>query len=129
MIDTRSRAAAAICVALYGPPLFVGVARAADVQIEADPYPIIAQIFSEPSRFATGRVSIYGIVTEVLSPTEFVLQDVSQRPLRVTLSSPRRVREGDQIAIAGAVAVRAGEPLFMANILVPTRVLGGGGCC
>ncbi len=91
--------------------------------------PIIAEIFADPSRYSTRATSIYGLVIELTSRDEFLLQDISQHPLRVRVTSGQSVSVGDQVSILGVVETDHGEPVFKATMVLPTKVLGGGGCC
>ena len=91
--------------------------------------PIIAQLLSDPHAYAHKTVTIYGLVIERESPSVFLLQDVSQRPLRVIGSHGIKANVGDQIIVRGVLSKDHRGYYFAARSLTPTRVLGGGGCC
>jgi hypothetical protein len=92
--------------------------------------PIIAELYATPQDFAGRVVAVYGVVVES-SPTgaEFLLQDVSQRPLKVIGSARLTATVGDQVTIIGRFNSDSRSPYLTALVLAPTRVLGGGGCC
>jgi hypothetical protein len=87
--------------------------------------PIIAQLFASPEAFAGKKVEVYGLVIESDAKTEFLLQDVSQRPLRVLGNAS----VGDQVTVLGTVQTDAMTIYLSAESLKSTKVLGGGGCC
>jgi hypothetical protein len=87
--------------------------------------PIIAQLFANPEAFAGKKVEVYGLVIESDAKTEFLLQDVSQRPLRVLGNAS----VGDQVTVLGTVQTGAMTIHLSAESLKSTKVLGGGGCC
>ncbi len=93
------------------------------------PRPIIAELFAKPTAFAGRRIAIYGLVIESNpTGTEFLLQDVSQRPLKIVGGNRLKAAVGDQLTVIGTFrAVR--PPYVAAEILRATRVIGGGGCC
>ena len=91
--------------------------------------PIIAQMLSDPGAYVNKPVTIYGLVIETESPSVFILQDVSQRPLKVIGTHRVKAAIGDQITIRGVLAKNRNGPYFRARSLTHTRVLGGGGCC
>ena len=87
--------------------------------------PIIAQLFANPGNFVGKKVEVYGLVVESNSGTDFMLQDVSQRPLRVLGSAS----VGDQVTVVGTLQANAMTTYLSAESLKATKVLGGGGCC
>jgi len=87
--------------------------------------PIIAQLFANPETFAGKKVEVYGLVIESDAKSEFLLQDVSQRPLRVLGNAA----VGDQVTVIGTVQTGAMTIYLAAESLMATKVLGGGGCC
>jgi hypothetical protein len=91
--------------------------------------PIIAQMLSDPAAYANKLVTIYGLVIEKKSNSVFILQDVSQRPLKVVGTHGVKASVGDQITIRGVLSKNHNGLYFTARSLTPTRVLGGGGCC
>lgn len=108
--------------------------RASLSAVEAErarlPQPIIAQLFDDPSAFSGRRISIYGLVVKSRrSGREFMLQDVSQRPLKVVGSGQLKAAVGDQLTVIGVFRVGRRSPYLAAESLIQTRVIGGGGCC
>jgi hypothetical protein len=94
------------------------------------PRPIIADLFAQPKAFAGRRIVIYGLVIESnLTGTEFLLQDVSQRPLKIIGSKRLKAAAGDQLTVVGTFHGPADSPYLVAKRLIPTVVIGGGGCC
>jgi hypothetical protein len=92
--------------------------------------PIVAHLFADPDAFAGKTVSIYGMIVESEARGEtFILQDVSQRPLRIVGSPSLTAKVGDQLTVIGTFRVERGSAFVAAQSLIPTRVLGGGGCC
>jgi len=87
--------------------------------------PIIAQLFANPDTFAGKKVEVYGLVIQSDSRNEFLLQDVSQRPLRVL----GHASVGDQVTVLGTVQTGGMAIYLSAESLKSTKVLGGGGCC
>lgn len=92
--------------------------------------PIIAELFAKPKAFAGRRIAIYGLVIESNpTGTEFLLQDVSQRPLKIVGGKRLKAGAGDQLTVIGTFHASARSPYVAAELLIPTRVIGGGGCC
>jgi hypothetical protein len=91
----------------------------------AVPRPIIAQLFANPETFAGKKVEVYGLVIQSDSRNEFLLQDVSQRPIRVLGNAS----VGDQVTVLGTVQMGGVAIYLSAESLKSTKVLGGGGCC
>jgi hypothetical protein len=93
------------------------------------PRPIIAELFAKPTAFAGRRIAIYGLVIESNpTGTEFLLQDVSQRPLKIVGGNRLKAAAGDQLTVIG-IFHAAHPPYVAVEILSPTRVIGEGGCC
>jgi hypothetical protein len=92
--------------------------------------PIIAQLMNDAASYDGAAVTIYGLVIEASDGGRaFLLQDVSQMPLRVHGREDIRVKVGDQLLITGIFHAKEGDPYLEGRLLVPTIVLGGGGCC
>jgi hypothetical protein len=87
--------------------------------------PIIAQLYADPTSFSGRTVEVYGLVVESNAKNEFLLQDVSQRSLRVVGSAAI----GDQVTVVGRFHASAQSIYLTAERLIPTKVTGGGGCC
>ena len=102
---------------------------AAEVKRDDATRPIIAQMLSNPGAYANKSVTIYGLVIEKDSDSIFILQDVSQRPLKVVGTHGVKASVGDQIIVRGVLSKNRNGLYFTARSLTPTRVLGGGGCC
>ena len=110
--------------------LFVPPPGTADAQSTDPQRPIISELFWDTARFEGRHVTVYGLViaTEDAGRT-FFLQDVSQMPLRVEVTDGTTVWVGDQLLVEGAVGLSERDPYLKATKIVPTKVLGGGGCC
>jgi hypothetical protein len=94
------------------------------------PRPIIAELFAQPKAFAGRRIAIYGLVIESNpTGTEFLLQDVSQRPLKIVGGERLKAVAGEQLTVVGTFYAHASSPYLVAKLLIPTVVIGGGGCC
>lgn len=92
--------------------------------------PIIAELLWDAEKFHGRQVVVYGLVIETADTGRvFMLQDVSQMPLRVEVTDGTTVWNGDQLLVEGLVVPSDGEPTLRATRIVPTKVLGGGGCC
>lgn len=102
---------------------------AAEITPDDATRPIISQMLSNPAAYANKPVTIYGLVIEKESGSVFILQDVSQRPLKVVGTRGVKASVGDQITIRGFLSKNRNGLYFTARSLTPTRVLGGGGCC
>jgi hypothetical protein len=111
----------------------VAAALAARAQIAdappAEAYPIIAELCADPARFDGRSVTIYGLVIETFPNSVFMLQDVSQRPLKIVASEKLKAAVGDQLIVVGSFHSAPGGPHLSARSLIPTQVLAGGGCC
>jgi hypothetical protein len=113
-----------LCCAAASPAAAVEMKRDDDIR------PIIAQMLHNPAAYAQKRVTIYGLVIERETPSVFVLQDVSQRPLKIIGKRGVKASVGDQVTVRGTLTRdKAGSYVFVARSLIETRVLGGGGCC
>jgi hypothetical protein len=111
---------------------FTAAAFASGASIQKDKNlkrPIIAQLIREPQAYAGQEVVIYGLVIGSVSDSVFFLQDVSQMPLKIVGRHGIKARIGDQVMISGVFKTAKEGPVFFADKLLPTRVLGGGGCC
>ena len=95
---------------------------------KADAYPIVANLFGEPRRYAGKSVVIYGLVIEVSPKGYFLLQDVSQHPIKIVLRGKVKPKTGDQVLVSG-IFNSSPFPYVRAKSVVHTKVLGGGGCC
>ena len=102
---------------------------AAEIARDDATRPIIAQMLSNPAAYANKPVMIYGLVIEKESNSVFILQDVSQQPLKVVGTRGVKAAVGDQVTIRGVLSKNCNGLYFTARSLTPTRVLGGGGCC
>lgn len=120
---TKAAVMALCCIALTP-------AVAKEIKRDDATRPIIAQMLHDPAAYVHKRVTIYGLVIEQSEPSVFMLQDVSQRPLKVIGKRGVNAAVGDQITVRGTLGKdRSGNFVFTAYSLIPTRVLGGGGCC
>ncbi|HTZ35193.1 MAG TPA: hypothetical protein VMB84_04150 [Stellaceae bacterium] len=94
------------------------------------PTPIIAELYATPAAFVGKSVRIYGLVIDAdPSRGEFVLQDVSQHPLRIVGNRKLKAAPGDQLIVIGRLRMAGNQPYLAAQAVLPTQVLGGGGCC
>jgi hypothetical protein len=92
--------------------------------------PIIAELFAAPAAFSGKPIEIYGLVIKSeRSGTRFMLQDVSEHPLTIIGNRKLRAKAGDQLIVRGMLHVNGKDIYFVADSLIPTKVLGGGGCC
>ena len=86
--------------------------------------PIIAELFAKPKAFAGRRIAIYGLVIESNpAGTEFLLQDVSQRPLKIIGGKRLKAAAGDQLTVIGTFNGHASLPFLVAKKLIPTIVI------
>ncbi|MDH3670501.1 MAG: hypothetical protein OES46_04985 [Gammaproteobacteria bacterium] len=91
--------------------------------------PIIANLLADPIDFDGKGVVIYGLVIKAFSDGRiFLLQDVSQMPLKVIGDNGINAKVGDQLLVHG-VFRHDEQPYLRASRIIPTKVLGGGGCC
>ena len=96
---------------------------------QAEDYPIIAELYSDPARYSGRSVIIYGLVVESVSDSVFMLQDVSQHPLKVIGNDKLKATVGDQLIVLGLFHAASDGPYISAKSLIPTQVVAGGGCC
>lgn len=114
-------------VVLLGVLIAGGLAR--PVLGEPDK-PIIAQLYADAPIYDGREVTIYGLVVETADAGDtFMLQDVSQMPLKVIRQDRFPAFVGDQILVKGIFQANGGEPFIQAGSVIYTKVLGGGGCC
>jgi hypothetical protein len=113
--------------------VLLGAGPAAHAQLLNGPtayaYPIIAQLYADPDRYAGHTVMIYGLVIGAQSPTSFMLQDVSDHPLKIVGNSKVKANIGDQLIVVGVFHNESAGPFVAATSLIHAKVLGGGGCC
>jgi hypothetical protein len=109
--------------------LLAGAAHGVEISRDDDTRPIIAQLLSDPAAYAGKPVTIYGLVIEQSTNSEFLLQDVSQRPLRIVGTNGVHGAVGDELILHGVLAGDRRNPYFLARSSTKTKVLGGGGCC
>jgi hypothetical protein len=95
---------------------------------KADAYPIVAQLYENPSRYSGKSVVIYGLVIDASPNGTFLLQDVSQHPIKIVPNRNIKAKVGDQLIVFGKFK-SARVPYVRAKSLIATKVLGGGGCC
>jgi hypothetical protein len=98
-------------------------------ELQPDEHPIIAQLYNNPGQFADRSITIYGLVVEKGPDSTFLLQDVSQRPLKIVGNDEFKVAVGDQLIVIGFFYASPDGPYLAANALIPTKVVAGGGCC
>lgn len=121
---------AAIARFLLTLAFIFGVHLEAAAIAEPSVTPIIAELFASPKEYDGRLVAVYGLVIEEGGDRgEFVVQDVSQMPLSVITKKGRTPAVGDQLLIHGVFRNDRGAPYLEARNVVPTKVLGGGGCC
>lgn len=88
--------------------------------------PIIAELVASPEAFTGKTVVIYGLVVSVSEGgTVFMLQDVSQNPLRVVGAGGASVEIGDQVLVRGVFRVDGGQHYVSAERIEPVKVTGG----
>ncbi len=92
--------------------------------------PIIALLVADSKAYDGRSVVIYGLVIESIGAGKvFMLQDVSQMPLRIIRKDGLPTMVGDQILVHGVFVWNGGDPYLEASKITETKVLGGGGCC
>jgi hypothetical protein len=96
---------------------------------KADDYPIIAQLYGDPAHYSGHLVMIYGLVVTRVSESTFMLQDVSQHPMKIVGKAKFEAAVGDQLIVVGHFHEAADGPYIAVKSLIPAKVLGGGGCC
>jgi len=110
--------------------MFDGGSRAQSTDdLQSGGHPIIAQLYSDPGRYADRSITIYGLVVEKGPNSTFLLQDVSQRPLKILGNDKLKATVGDQLIVIGFFHAGPDGPYVVAKALIPTQVLAGGGCC
>jgi hypothetical protein len=123
---TRSLSAVLVtCAALLkGSALLAQSAQ----EPKADAFPIIAELYSDPVHFSGKSVVIYGLVVESFANGSFMLQDVSEHPLKIVAGRNVKTKVGDQLIVFGIFESNR-VPYVRAKSLIRTKVLAGGGCC
>ena len=122
----RAWSSVIVAVALLLTPNPMGDRTAA---AEADK-PIIALLVGDSEAYDGRSVVIYGLVIETVGMGKvFMLQDVSQMPLRIIRTDGLPTMVGDQILVHGVFMRNGGDPYLEASRITATTVLGGGGCC
>lgn len=92
--------------------------------------PIIAGVVAEPQRYLGRRIELYGLVVQVgAEGKRFYIQDVSQRPMLVVAPRGKSAGLYEQYIVTGVLRRIDGELGIAAELLTPTRVTAGGGCC
>lgn len=92
--------------------------------------PIVAEMVADPDAYIGTHVIIYGLVLESdLASRSFMLQDVSQHPIKVDGRNLPPIAAGDQVQIEGVLQRNASALVLRAEAITPVRVLAGGGCC
>ncbi len=92
--------------------------------------PIIAQLYSNSENYDERMVTIYGLVIEAAEAGRvFMLQDVSQMPLKVRRTDNFPAFVGDQVMVQGVFLANGGKPYLQSRKIIHTQVLAGGGCC
>lgn len=96
---------------------------------EADK-PIIAHLLASPSTYKGRIITIYGLVIETEQAGGiFMLQDVSQMPLKIVRADGKGTALYDQVLAKGVFEIGPDGPRFNALNVEKAKVLGGGGCC
>lgn len=92
--------------------------------------PIIAHLVGDAEAYDGRSVVIYGLVIETVGMGRvFMLQDVSQIPLRIIRTDGLPTMVGDQVLVHGVFVRNGDDPYLEASKITATTVLGGGGCC
>ncbi len=122
----RALSSVIVAVALFLAPSPMGDRTAA---AEADK-PIISLLFGDAEAYDGRSVVIYGLVIETIGMGKvFMLQDVSQMPLRIIRTDGMPTMVGDQMLVHGVFMRNGSDPYLEASTITATTVLGGGGCC
>lgn len=109
--------------------LAAGLSFANPVRGEVDK-PIIAHLLAAQEVYNGRTVTIYGLVIETEQAGRvFLLQDVSQMPLRIVRADGTATAVGDQVLVEGVFESGPNGPQLSAHKIKQTKVLGGGGCC
>jgi len=91
---------------------------------------IVAQSVADPGTYVGARIEIYGLVIQSdLTARELLLEDVSQRPLRVDTHNLSPIGTGDQVEIQGVVQQDADGLVLIGESFKRVQVVAGGGCC
>jgi len=92
--------------------------------------PIVADLVADPDSYFGKPVIIYGqVIKSDFSAGFFMLEDVSQHPLRIDARDLPPVRVGDQLLVVGTLERTKAGLSLLGKHLRPVRVLAGGGCC
>ncbi len=122
----RAWSSVIVAVALLLAPNPMGDWTAA---AEADK-PIIAYLVADSEAYDGRSVVIYGLVIETIGMGRvFMLQDVSQMPLRIIRTDGLPTMVGDQMLVHGVFMRNRGDPYLEASKITATTVVNGGGCC
>jgi len=105
----------------------LAVVVAAIIPATAADTPLIAELVATPEAFSGKTVTIYGLVVAVPEGGgSFMLQDVSQKPLRILTGKGMAVKVGDQVLVRGVFKVDGRQQYISAERIEPTKVTGGG---
>ncbi len=122
----RALSSVIIAVALFLAPSPMGDRTAS---AEANK-PIISLLVGDAEAYDGRSVVIYGLVIETVGMGKvFMLQDVSQMPLRIIRTDGLPTMVGDQVLVHGVFMRNGDDPYLEASTITATTVLGGGGCC
>jgi hypothetical protein len=92
--------------------------------------PIIAHLLASPSAYKGRIITIYGLVIETEQAGRvFMLQDVSQIPLKIVRADGKGTALYDQVLVNGVFEIGPHGPRFNALKVEKAKVLAGGGCC
>jgi hypothetical protein len=92
--------------------------------------PIVAELYANPDAFIGAHIIIYGLVIQSdIGTRSFMLQDVSQHPLRIDAHDLPPIAAGEQVQLEGILERSANNLVFHAEELKRVKVLAGGGCC
>lgn len=129
-MGTRRNISATVAVALVAAVFLFSHGPATSGTFKEADKPIAAQLFASPEKYAGRTVTIYGLVIGVEPDgSNFLLQDVSQAPLKVVRSDGRFTMPGDQLIVVGKFVPDKGNTRLEAETVTVTKVTGGGGCC
>jgi len=110
--------------------LWLGLAATVEARDDEADKPIIAQLIADAGGYNGRSVTIYGLVIEVTrGGQEFLLQDVSQMPLKIVRTDSMPMSVHDQVVVEGVFFANRGDPYLKARKITYEQVLGGGGCC
>lgn len=123
-IGTLRRLACVLMAATF----WLGLAAPVEAGNDGSDKPIIAQLIADAGGYDGRSVTIYGLVIEVTREgREFLLQDVSQMPLRVVRADGMPTSVHDQMIVEGVFIANHGDPYLEARKITYEQVLGG--CC